>query len=144
MAWDAKDGYLLLFGGARYGPSGNIAYNDTWIWASNGWRQLNPPVSPPGRTLPAMAFDEGSQRVLLFGGGSVNSDPYRNDTWAWDGLTWTSQNPAHTPPILGFSAIGYDPVGRQVVLFGGKTDSLDGAPVLDQTWTWNGSDWQPR
>ena len=33
---------------------------------------------------------------------------------------------------------------RQVVLFGGKSDSLNGAPVLDQTWTWNGSDWRLR
>jgi hypothetical protein len=286
MAWDEKDGYLVMFGGARYGPSGNVPYNDTWIWTGNAWRQLQPAGSPPGRTFPAMAFDKGSQRLLLFGGGAANSDPFRNDTWAWDGttwtelhptttpprcgearmvydpdlsgivlvsqscagdagyvttwtwtgsnwsqlkpatsvtrrfefglahftnqgdllvggeagpppdgnrndvwtfkdgtwtqlrqatrpiagpcviaydahsgtlvllplgiqqtwtwdgLTWTQRHPAHSPPILAFSAMGYDPFSRQVVLFGGKTDSLAGSPVLDQTWIWNGSDWR--
>jgi hypothetical protein len=288
MAWDKKDGYLVMFGGARYGASGNVPYNDTWVWAGDTWRQLKPPTSPPGRTFPAMAFDERSQRLLAFGGGAANSDPFRNDTWAWDGTTWTElhptttppacgearmvydpelpgivlvfqpcagdaayattwtwtgtnwlqlkpttnvtrrgefglvhftnlgdvlvggefgpppdgnrddvwtfkggtwtqlrqatrpvagpcviafdadsgvvvllplgiqqtwtwdganwtlQKPAHSPPILAFPAIGYDPASGQVVLFGGKTDSLRGSPVLDQTWIWNGNDWQKR
>jgi hypothetical protein len=286
MAWDAKDGYLLMFGGARYGPSGNITYNDTWAWTGDGWRQLNPQVSPPGRTFPAMAFDPESQNVILFGGGAANSDAPRNDTWAWNGSTWTELRPANaparlseaktvydpdlhglvlvsqawpgnadhlttwtwtgsnwkqlnpstnvsrrlgfglayvnsigvvlvggyvsagdqrndvwlykggvwslyqaTPPVCGscvvvddvarkvlvlfsngtnetwtwdgsvwvlqhprhspaatlyFAAMGSDPARQQVVLFGGKTDSLNGSPVLDQTWTWNGSDWQLR
>jgi hypothetical protein len=137
MAWDEKDGYLLMFGGARYGTTTNVTYNDTWIWAGSRWRQLNPATSPPGRTFPAMAFDKGSQRVLLYGGGAANSDPPRNDTWTWDGTTWTELHATATPPLVGEARMVYDPDLPGIVL----VSQAAGGDAYVTTWTWTGSNW---
>ncbi len=136
MAWDERNGYLLMFGGARFSSSGNIPYNDTWIWTGNEWRQLQPTVSPPGRTFPAMAFDKDSQRVLLFGGGAANSDPSRNDTWAWDGTTWTELHPTTTPPLRAEARMVYDPDLPGIVLV---SQASPGDAGYVTTWTWTGS-----
>ena len=37
--------------------------------------------------------------------------------------TWSQQYPATSPPARAFSSMAYDPVHRQVVLFGGLNDS---------------------
>lgn len=139
MAWDAKDGYLLMFGGARYGPSANVTYNDTWAWTGDGWWQLKPPTSPPGRTFPAMAFDPESQNVILFGGGAANSDTPRNDTWAWNGSTWRELQPASAPPRLGQAKMVYDPDLPGLVVV---SQAWPGDVAHPSTWTWTGSDWK--
>jgi len=36
----------------------------------------------------AMALDETSGRILLFGGGLSFGDYLKDDTWEWDGTTW--------------------------------------------------------
>jgi len=139
MAWDQKDAYLLMFGGARYGPSGNVPYDDTWAWTGHGWRQLKPAASPPGRTFGAMAFDPGTQRVLLFGGGAANSDPSRNDTWAWDGTTWTELRPADAPPSAGEAKMVYEPDMAGLVLV---SQAAPGDAGHVTTWTWTGNNWK--
>jgi hypothetical protein len=136
MAWDEKDGYLLLFGGAYLGPSGNVPYDDTWAWTGREWKQLSPTNHPPGRTFGAMAFDRGSQRVLLFGGGAPNSDPGRNDTWAWDGSTWTELRPTDIP--LGGTMV-FDPDLPGLVMVGEESRVSTGRLA---TWTWTGANWK--
>jgi hypothetical protein len=136
MAWDQKDGYLLMFGGAYLGPSGNVPYDDTWAWTGREWRQLKPVTSPPGRTFGAMAFDPDSQRVLLFGGGAPNSDPGRNDTWAWDGSTWMELRPTDIP---NGRTMVYDPDLPGLVLVGEEPRVSTGRLA---TWTWTGSNWK--
>lgn len=44
IAFDAKLGRLLLFGG--HGNSGRL--DDTWTWTGTTWEQLFPEHSPPG------------------------------------------------------------------------------------------------
>jgi len=60
---------------------------------------------------------------------------YRDDTWTWDGQTWTEANPAPTPPPRAVPGIAYDPVTTPLVMFGG----LNGSSRLGDTWTWDGS-----
>ncbi len=50
--------------------------------------------------------------------------------------TWTQQNPATSPSARQLPAIAYDPVRKQVVLFGGLDEG-----ALGDTWVWNGSNW---
>lgn len=55
-----------------------------------------------------------------------------NDTWAWDGTTWSRLSPANAPPANdGGQAIALDPTTGRLLM-------LDGA----QTWSWDGSNWQ--
>ena|GEM_PF-2447694 len=74
-------------------PIGFVMFNDkgqTWTWLpgrDSSWQVLNPPCSPPARWAntfrPAMAYDEWRGVVVLFGGRD------RNDTWTFDGQTWS-------------------------------------------------------
>ena len=72
-----------------------------------------------------------TETVVLFGGslahigksGATNSD----ETWTWDGVTWTQQFPPVSPPGRGWNApngMVFDSQIRKVVLFGGYTISL--------------------
>jgi hypothetical protein len=66
-------------------------------------------------------------------GGSGDHD----DTWTWNGATWTQQHPATSPPARQAAAMAYDAATGTVVLFGGFGSSS----LLGDTWTWNGTTW---
>ena len=133
LAYDAATLTVVLFGGA--GDSG-LTYGDTWLW-QNAWLQLFPATSPPPRQGAAMTYDGVAGNIVLFGGCSNNSDTctYLNDTWTWDGTTWTQQFPAQSPSPR-VANMAYDAATKNVVLFGG-TDSYSGG-LLGDTWIWNG------
>ncbi len=87
MAYDAAQGQVVLFGGFNETEIG-----DTWLWNGTTWTQQNPQTSPPARSQSAMAYDAAQSNVVLFGGYLSNTSPFRsNDTWVWNGTTWTQQ-----------------------------------------------------
>lgn len=134
MAYDAATKMVVLFSGIRGDGSPPLA--DTWTWDGCRWTQVSPATSPPGRSFGALAFDASSGKLVLFGGGSANSDPSRNDTWTWDGSTWRQERPATSPPTLDGALIAADPGNHNLVLFG--VGLPDNQPA---TWTWDGSNW---
>jgi hypothetical protein len=79
-----------------------------------------------------MAWDEGRQRVIVFG-GSPNS---LADTWEWDGTTWLQRMPLNPPPPSASLGLAGDTVRRKVVLFGGQTST---GPASFGTWVWDGT-----
>lgn len=134
MAFDAKTGVVLAFGGQ--GTDGFLA--DTWSWNGSGWTELHPAASPSGRVGAKAVYDEATGMLLLYG-GSTSSGPI-SDLWAWDGQRWKQLNPQHTPPPRAGASLTYDRRSRIVLLFGG--DSGDRTPLLrNDLWAWNGSDW---
>jgi len=56
--------------------------------------------------------------VVLFGDDNINSNPL-NNTWTWNGTTWTQLFPAASPPARSDASMVYDPAEGNVVLFGG-------------------------
>jgi hypothetical protein len=78
-----------------------------------------------------MAFDRNTRQIILFGG--YDNTQVFDDTWAWNGATWTQLHPATTPPARWNEGMVYDPSHRQIVMFGGEG--------LNDTWVWDGSDW---
>jgi Galactose oxidase, central domain len=105
------------------------------------------PIIAPARPTPrfgaSMAYDGARGDAVLFGGEALSPATqirtFYTDTWTWDGSRWTLHAPAHSPsPRIGAS-MAYDPVRRQVVLFGGQ--GPDGSPQPTDTWLWDGSDW---
>jgi hypothetical protein len=124
----------VLFGGmADVSPH----YADTWEWNGSTWLQATPPVSPSPRRGHALAFDPVQGRVLLFGGAfSVLFANYFGDTWAFDGFTWTQEQPASNPPPRSLHAMAADLQRRRIVLFGGGSNVL-----LGDTWEWDGTNW---
>src|SRR5262249_24290147 len=69
-------------------------------------------------------------------GGSRNGE--YDDTWEWDGKTWTFLQPASMPPALADAAMAYDSTRGVAVLFGGGTAA---STQTQQTWEWNGTTW---
>jgi hypothetical protein len=100
MAYDWATKSTLLFGGGGTG----VVYGDTWIWRG-GWSRLSPATSPSARAGAGMVYDGAAGNIVLFGGDdSTGTD--LNDTWTWDGATWTQQFPpvSHTIRRLGRSS----------------------------------------
>jgi hypothetical protein len=134
LAFDAGTGQTVLFGGDG-ATNGHL--NDTWTWNGTTWKQLNPPTSPPARVEASMAYDSRTGQLVLFGGfGGLGDDPPLDDTWTWNGTTWTQLNPPTSPPARERASMAYDPSTGQLVLFGGY-----GPGYLHDTWTWDGTTW---
>jgi uncharacterized protein (TIGR03437 family) len=136
MAYDSIHGQVVLFGGTD--AAGNVT-NDTWIWDGTDWTQESPETSPPARQYHAMAYDSTHDQVVLFGGEILNTDEIvYNDTWIWNGNNWIQESPKTSPPGRQNSAMAFDSVHGQTVLFGGFGTGSD---AENDTWVWDGSNW---
>jgi hypothetical protein len=64
------------------------------------WTQQTPAESPAVRQSASMAYDPAIGKVVLFGGVNSNGGEAEvfEDTWTYDGTTWTEQSPATSPP----------------------------------------------
>ena len=134
---------VLAAGWTSMGPEGSAS--DTWTLQQTTWSKLPTASSAPGGYAHAV-YDEARHQLLLIALGFTTAGPcgptdWADATWTWDGTTWTRQHPSHRPPgALGSQSMAYDPIGRHVVMFGGKSDEL-GSRVINQTWAWAGTDW---
>jgi hypothetical protein len=89
MVFDAGRGVSLLFGGDTGNPSAGqwTLSDETWTWNGAAWQKLQPAASPSPRMAHALAYDADRRRVVLFGGQTA--DATVEETWEWDGQTWT-------------------------------------------------------
>ena len=138
MAYDPIRDEVVLFGGYN-----QQSRNDTWVWNGETWTQREPSVSPPPRWGHTMTFDAAQGRILLFG-GAVQTGGFYQDTWAWDGANWIELHPQTSPPPRRNHATAYDSVRSRIVLFGGY--GFDGTQRVyyNDTWEWDGTNWQQR
>ena len=137
IAYDALRREVVLFGGAQC--DGCVVEADTWAWDGTTWTERTPATVPPERAYPGVAYDGATHQVVMFGGAYYIDESgwfYRDDTWAWDGTTWTELFPSTSPSERSETAMAYDAATRQVVLFGGGRDS-----ARRDTWTWDGTTW---
>jgi hypothetical protein len=141
-AYDSVRHVVVLFGGSGDGGTGpNGDLQDTWTWNGSSWVQQNPAHVPDPRFAASMAFDERRGTVVLFGGqaGTQNGITTYHETWTWNGLDWTLQNPAATPGSRHFAGMAYDADQGVTVLLGGSMPGMR----LNDTWTWDGTTWTP-
>jgi hypothetical protein len=110
-----------------------VFLSDTWTWDGHSWSQVAV-GSGPGLILPSGAFDEVHGLLVVFG-ARPGGGP---ETWTWNGNRWTQQTPATSAPARSDGSMGYDPVSRRVLLFGGFRNDTG---VLGDTWLWDGSNW---
>src|SRR5215467_13066274 len=72
------------------------------IWVQRGNAVAVNPVGTPGqRVHHAMAYDSDRGVTVFFGGeiGKTGSESYFNDTWEYDGHTWTKIDVGAVAPI---------------------------------------------
>ena len=100
------------------------AYGDDLPYASGSTGADGPftfatPFSP-GRYYSAMAFDPTRQLAIMYGGYSNNfSNGNTNETWGWNGATWTNLNPSNAPTPRYQHAMAYDEARSRMVLYAG-------------------------
>ena len=94
MAYDQLNMRAIMFGGA----CGPCRFDDTWEWTGTRWvgRNVSPQANrPPARGQCGLTYEPTNNRTLLFGGRALQGQNivYVNDTWAWDGSTWSQMQP---------------------------------------------------
>ena len=136
MAFDSTRKRVIIFGGAT--DPGEL--NDTWAWNGTSWEELTPTTRPSVRSTMPMAYDAKRDRVVLFGGCSPGCASSLRDTWEFDGSDWKQVQMMSLPPARRGHGLAYDPAGERTLLFGGR--ATGGPPYLDDTWQWNGTQWQ--
>lgn len=148
MAYDAGRGVTVLFGGS---DSDNNLRGQTWEWDGASWsRRDDKGEGPAPRIQSAMTYDAAAGMVILFGGDTETEfaqgegggdEGVLNDTWGWDGQTWTllddGQSKDAPSPRKGHS-LCYDAELERVILHGGGNGESD-----TRTWQWDGTSWQP-
>ncbi len=89
--------------------------------------------SPPALASAAMAYDEESDRVVLFG-GSKGAFDYSNETWCLDynSNTWTNMTPPNSPVGRSNHQMVYDSESDIIIMFGG-----DAGDFYNDTWTYD-------
>ncbi|WP_455392704.1 Kelch repeat-containing protein [[Eubacterium] cellulosolvens] len=128
---------VLLFGG----NVGMTAYDDTWLYdiEDNTWRHKIPADHPGKRWSAAMAYVNGTNKVVLFGG--LNAGWKLSDTWIYDlnDNTWTAKFPQKKP--TGRCGHSMTPVidDDKVLMFGGNDGTSNSETwvydLSDNTWT---------
>lgn len=138
MAYDKARHNVVLFGGL----ADQTLLADTWTWNGSGWsHRQGLTSSPQARQETSMAYDDEARMVVLFGG--VTAQGQQNDTWSWDGAAWQLLHPAHAPSPREGSAMVYDPALKAIILYGGMNDATAMPSAINDTWSWNGTDWSP-
>jgi hypothetical protein len=142
LAYDKARGVSVLFGGWGSGSladGGNGVLGDTWEWDGTNWTQRFPARSPAARERHALAYDDATQRVVLFGGSTTGAAAATvSDTWEWDGVNWSPKPSSKIPDARFGAALAYDGVSGKLLLFGG----VDANNVyLNDTWEWDGMNW---
>jgi galactose oxidase-like protein len=114
----------------------NSPRSSTYETDANQWTERSPRNAASGRRYHALAYDDASDRTILFGG--VAGDE-RADTWASDfsANTWTEMRPAKSPPGRSYHAMAYDPMSDRIVLFGGAAGPQDRETPFADTWTYD-------
>jgi hypothetical protein len=82
-----------------------------------------------------MAFDPIRNVTVLYGGlANVGWD--RDETWEYNGSTWTQRIVGVNPGQRRGHAMTFDPSRGKIILTGGNMYSNDG-----EMWEWNGTTW---
>jgi hypothetical protein len=146
MAYDAADGYVVLFGG-NFGNQPNTTLGDTWRFSAGTWTNITPQSatkkdSPAARAFDEMAYDSLDGYLVLYGGWTPIENRVFNDTWEFLGGVWKEVHPALSPPTAWYYMITNQTNGS-VMLFAPETDVVKSDdPVTQETWIYAGNDWQ--
>ena len=124
---------LLLFVAAAVMTSTMEAQTVNWFLVSAG--------SPSARCAMGMAYDEATNSTVLFGGTAGSTITTYGDTWTWQ-RAWHQMFPATSPSARQGAGMAYDGAAGNIVLFGGSTTvPISTGTSLNDTWTWDGTNW---
>jgi hypothetical protein len=154
MAVDPVSGRLLLMGGTSLSwPADTTVQpqwgsNDgTWRWTGSDWTRV---ADNPGQGgHPALAADDATGQLVVNCPSVLGIEtpsagqrelPHPEPTWAsqgsfrWTGSAWVAA--AGSAPLVLDAGVGYDPISRRIIQFGGRSQGGD-----DQTAAFDGHAW---
>ncbi|MCU0864559.1 MAG: hypothetical protein MUC36_12240, partial [Planctomycetes bacterium] len=140
VAYDNVRNTPVLFGGVATDFGSQQTWNRLYELPSSVsiWVQRSPsaPLQPTSRVYTDMAFDAYNSRMVLGPGQGPNG--LQNDTWTFDGSTWTNHGASasltpRTQPAICYASDG-------IVLFGG---GVYPTTYHNDTLRFSGSQWQP-
>ncbi len=136
MAYDPVAGRVVLAGGLTYNGSWT-ALSDCWEWNGSVWTQT---ASLPAATGNApMAFDETSQRLVLFSGSCGQYCGFNSQTFERVGAAWMISG-ASGPIARANHMMAYSPELGGTVLFGGTYGNPSGE--MNDTWLYREGTWR--
>jgi RHS repeat-associated protein len=98
-------------------------------------------LPPENYTDMAMDYDAVRKEAVLFGGCNTASPCQTNETWTFDGDTWTKETPAASPPARNDEILVFDQARGNLVMFGGIGPA---GQDLGDTWVWDGTNWTQK
>lgn len=126
LAFDAGRGVSVL-------RTGSVVGGTTWEYDGTGWSSL-PQFGGPTAADFTLAYDAGRGVCVLHGGAVPGLTSASNETWEWNGATWTLVSTSG-PARLG-AAMAYDSSTGRLVLVGGA-DPVGN--VFTDTWEFDGA-----
>ncbi|MHA2141004.1 MAG: Kelch repeat-containing protein [Candidatus Thorarchaeota archaeon] len=101
------------------------------------WSIRSPDAAPPALFSPGMAYDNESDRIVLFS-GAISPNVVHTGTWAFDknGNTWENLTTDNTPGGRIAHAMVYDDESDRVILFGGLGELSEDLSTMDWGDTW--------
>jgi hypothetical protein len=154
LTYDARDGYLLLFGGESPLPAYHIHFlDDTWAFQGGRWVNLTASVqgAPGPGEVGVMTYDSEDREVVMFGGAPNQGSQLgnaTNTTWTYADGVWANttvpaprpySHPGGSDPFVGFTD---DPTDGYVLYY----NSLPGGCRLpcSAIWSFRGGVWTNR
>ena len=132
FAFDKKRHVAVLHGGKSY----MSCFHDTWEFDGIAWIQVATfPSIELCRFNFSFAYDDYLEKCVLFG-GFYWGQPRYNDTWEFDGQTWTETSPSSAPEGRAYHCMIYNSKIQKTVLFGGSTSGPDNHDLND-TWVYS-------
>jgi len=131
MAFDSVRKRVVLFGGRSNG----VRQADTWEWDGSNWTQISTSSAPSARFWHSMAFDSQLGKTRIFGGDHVAAFSLGpvNDTWEWDGASWTQDVTSSAPSPRAGQSMAFDSGRGRSIVFGGTDESFPGV-FYNDTW----------
>lgn len=134
-AYDTKLNVLIIHGG---GQGRALRFHETWEWDGQTWALRAEGDATPKAIDGVMAYDEAHDQTILFGGGDGNT--ITNETWSWNGNQWTLLT-TEGPASRFAGEMVYDPVSKQILMYGGHYATQSDFQLFSDFWSWNGKSW---
>ncbi len=109
----------------------------TYEFDGSTWTKIADSKNKPGAfRYRSMVYDPVDKKSILYGG--FDGTTYTDETWLWDGTTWTRQkkNPA---PARSHTAMWFDPTIKKAVIYGGigRPTADDRITRYDDMWSFD-------
>jgi len=134
MVYDARDGYVVLWGGNSNWPSWSYPLSDTWVFSNGTWKNISRSAGGPplAGSFPAAAYDAADRYVVMFGGWAE-----LGETWTFSAGKWSQLTPSNPPAGVFGAGMAYDARSNSSILYGGEYYSV----VYNQTWSYHRGVW---